>query len=63
MTLKEHIRKNVVLALPVVVGQLGHIMVTVADSVSFHLLQQPLLAPFIMFCCSLVSELATQLLP
>ncbi|WP_420316773.1 MATE family efflux transporter [Ekhidna sp.] len=33
MTLKQHLRKNVVLALPVVIGQLGHIMVGVADSV------------------------------
>ena len=33
MTLKEHLRKNIVLALPVIVGQLGHIMVGVADSV------------------------------
>lgn len=33
MTLKEHLRKNIVLALPVVIGQLGHIMVGVADSV------------------------------
>lgn len=33
MTLKEHLRKNVVLAVPVIIGQLGHIMVTVADSV------------------------------
>ncbi|MEM7296772.1 MAG: MATE family efflux transporter, partial [Bacteroidota bacterium] len=33
MTLKEHFRKNVVLAVPVMIGQLGHIMVSVADSV------------------------------
>ena len=33
MILKEHLRKNSVLALPVMVGQLGHIMVSVADSV------------------------------
>lgn len=33
MTLKEHIRKNILLAVPVMVGQLGHIMVSVADSV------------------------------
>ncbi len=33
MTIKEHLRKNVVLATPVVIGQLGHIMVGVADSV------------------------------
>ena len=33
MTLKEHLRKNIVLAVPVIIGQLGHIMVTVADSV------------------------------
>ena len=33
MTLKEHLRQNIVLALPVVIGQLGHIMVGVADSV------------------------------
>ena len=32
MTLKEHIKKNIVLAVPVMVGQLGHIMVNVADS-------------------------------
>jgi len=33
VTLKEHLRKNILLASPVVVGQLGHIMVGVADSV------------------------------
>ncbi|MEQ9468729.1 MAG: MATE family efflux transporter [Ekhidna sp.] len=33
MTLKEHLRKNILLATPVVIGQLGHIMVSVADSV------------------------------
>ncbi|GAB4240159.1 MAG: MATE family efflux transporter [Ekhidna sp.] len=33
MTLKEHFRKNIVLSLPVIIGQLGHIMVGVADSV------------------------------
>lgn len=33
MTLKEHIRKNIVLSLPVIIGQLGHIMVGVADSI------------------------------
>ena len=33
MTLKEHLRKNIVLAVPVMVGQLGHIMVNVSDSV------------------------------
>lgn len=33
MTLKEHLRKNIVLSLPVIIGQLGHIMVGVADSV------------------------------
>lgn len=32
MTLKEHFRKNIVLAYPVVIGQLGHIMVSVADT-------------------------------
>ncbi|MCP4460583.1 MAG: MATE family efflux transporter [Cytophagales bacterium] len=32
MTLKEHFQKNIVLAYPVVIGQLGHIMVNVADS-------------------------------
>lgn len=32
MTLKEHLRKTVLLATPVVIGQLGHIMVGVADS-------------------------------
>lgn len=33
MTLQEHLRKNILLAAPVMVGQLGHIMVSVADSV------------------------------
>ncbi|MEP5612632.1 MAG: MATE family efflux transporter [Cyclobacteriaceae bacterium] len=33
MTLREHLRKNILLATPVMVGQLGHIMVSVADSV------------------------------
>lgn len=33
MTLKEHLRKNITLAAPVMIGQLGHIMVSVADSV------------------------------
>jgi len=33
VTLKEHLQKNVLLATPVVIGQLGHIMVGVADSV------------------------------
>ncbi|SNS57236.1 multidrug resistance protein, MATE family [Ekhidna lutea] len=33
MTLKEHLRKNIVLSLPVIIGQLGHIMVGVADSI------------------------------
>lgn len=33
MTLKEHLKKNISLAYPVVIGQLGHIMVTVADTV------------------------------
>ena len=32
VTLKEHFRKNIYLAYPVVIGQLGHIMVNVADS-------------------------------
>lgn len=32
MTLKEHLRKNILLSGPVVIGQLGHIMVGVADS-------------------------------
>lgn len=32
MTLKEHLLKNIHLAYPVVIGQLGHIMVSVADS-------------------------------
>ncbi len=32
MTIKEHFRKNIVLALPVIIGQLGHIMVSVADT-------------------------------
>lgn len=32
MTLKEHFRKNIQLAYPVVIGQLGHIMVAVADT-------------------------------
>ncbi len=33
MTTREHYRKNVQLAVPVVIGQLGHVMVSVADSV------------------------------
>jgi len=33
MTLREHLRKNILLAVPVIVGQLGHITVSVADSV------------------------------
>ncbi|MEO9483384.1 MAG: MATE family efflux transporter [Ekhidna sp.] len=33
MTLKEHLRKNIVLSLPVIIGQLGHIMVGVSDSI------------------------------
>ncbi len=33
MTLKEHFQKNIILAYPVVIGQLGHIMVSVADTV------------------------------
>lgn len=32
MTLKEHFRKHIVLAYPVLIGQLGHIMVSVADT-------------------------------
>ncbi|MFY0608126.1 MAG: MATE family efflux transporter [Cyclobacteriaceae bacterium] len=32
MTLKEHYKKNIVLAYPVIIGQLGHIMVGVADT-------------------------------
>ena len=32
MTIKEHLRRNVALATPVMVGQLGHIMVSVADT-------------------------------
>lgn len=32
MTTKEHLRRNVTLATPVMVGQLGHIMVSVADT-------------------------------
>ena len=32
MTLKEHFSKNITLAYPVVIGQLGHIMVSVADT-------------------------------
>jgi MATE family multidrug resistance protein len=32
MTLKEHFKKNFTLAYPVVIGQLGHIMVSVADT-------------------------------
>lgn len=32
MTLGEHFRKNFVLAVPVIIGQLGHIMVVVADT-------------------------------
>ena len=31
MTIKDHFRKNIVLATPVIIGQLGHIMVSVAD--------------------------------
>lgn len=33
LTLKEHFRRNILLAYPVVIGQLGHIMVSVADTV------------------------------
>ncbi|WP_421764154.1 MATE family efflux transporter [Ekhidna sp.] len=33
MTLKEHFRKNIILSLPVIIGQLGHIMVGVSDSI------------------------------
>ncbi|MEP1034558.1 MATE family efflux transporter [Ekhidna sp.] len=33
MTLKEHLRKNIILSLPVIIGQLGHIMVGVSDSI------------------------------
>lgn len=33
MTIREHFRRNILLATPVIIGQLGHIMVTVADSV------------------------------
>ncbi len=32
MTIKEHFRRNVKLAFPVMIGQLGHIMVSVADT-------------------------------
>lgn len=32
MTLRQHMKKNVSLATPVVIGQLGHIMVSVADT-------------------------------
>ena len=32
MKVKEHFRKNIILAYPVMIGQLGHIMVNVADS-------------------------------
>ncbi len=32
MTIKQHLRKNLVLAYPVMIGQLGHIMVNVADT-------------------------------
>jgi MATE family multidrug resistance protein len=32
MTLKQHLHKNFMLAYPVVIGQLGHIMVSVADT-------------------------------
>ncbi len=32
MTIQEHLRRNVKLATPVMVGQLGHIMVSVADT-------------------------------
>ena len=33
MTIKDHFLKNIVLATPVIIGQLGHIMVSVADTV------------------------------
>lgn len=33
MTIKEHLRKNITLAAPVVIGQLGHMTVSIADSV------------------------------
>ena len=33
MTIKEHLRKNLVLAYPVVIGQIGHIMVSTADTI------------------------------
>ncbi|MEM6641480.1 MAG: MATE family efflux transporter [Bacteroidota bacterium] len=33
MTIKTHLKKNILLATPVVIGQIGHIMVGVADSV------------------------------
>lgn len=33
MIIKEHIKKHISLATPVVIGQMGHIMVSVADSV------------------------------
>ncbi|MDH5609034.1 MAG: MATE family efflux transporter [Cyclobacteriaceae bacterium] len=32
MTIKQHLKKNITLAFPVMVGQLGHIMVVVADT-------------------------------
>lgn len=32
MTLREHFKKNFILAYPVVIGQIGHIMVAVADT-------------------------------
>ena len=32
MTLKQHLKKNILLSLPVIIGQLGHVMVSVADS-------------------------------
>ena len=33
MKIKDHFQKNIVLATPVIIGQLGHIMVSVADTV------------------------------
>lgn len=33
MTLREHFKKNIILAVPVVIGQLSHIMVSVADTI------------------------------
>tara|TARA_X000001036_G_scaffold217280_1_gene203379 strand:+ start:58 stop:1365 length:1308 start_codon:yes stop_codon:yes gene_type:complete len=33
MTIKDHFKENIILAIPVIIGQLGHIMVSVADTI------------------------------